>query len=93
MDVFGAIKAASEESGLAFTGISGAIGKSRQYVHTMAWRESVPSVELFGMMLAACGLKLCAVMEVPKGAILIDSFQDGKTFEERLAEVAEAESE
>ena len=89
MDVQEAIKAASEESGVRLTKVSVALGFRRHYVHTVLYHNSVPSVDSFGMMLAACGYSLCAVKDVPDGAIVIDSFIDGTTYEERLAEIAE----
>ena len=93
MDALSAIEEASRASGVPLTRISRIMGRSRQYVHSLLFHKNIPSVNTFGMMLAACGYRLYAVGDDAE-KICIDSFIDGKTYEERIADIGyEADSE
>ena len=94
MDVWETLDKACEDSSMTIRKVSHAIGKSRNYIHTMRFQKNIPSVDSYGMMLASCKYKLCAVKgKVPKNAIVIDSFTDGTAYEERLSELDSQESE
>lgn len=93
MDIWETVEDASRKSNTSLTTISRIIGHSRQYIHTIRGQGSVPSVDSFGMMLAACGYKLYAVGD-DGDKICIDSFMDGTTYEERIADIGyEVDSE
>lgn len=93
MDTLNAIKEASCRSGVPLTKVSRIMGRSRQYVHSLLFHKNIPTVDTLGMMLAACGYKLYAVGE-DGDKICIDSFMDGSTYEEHIADIGyESDSE
>lgn len=85
MNIYDAIDAASSASGVTLIKISRAIGRSKQFMHTIRLQRNIPSIDLVGMIFHACGYKLCAVKgRVPKNAIVIDAFLDGETYAEHM---------
>lgn len=78
MQAIEAIKTAAARAGVPVTHIGPAMGKGRNYVSVIAYKQADPSTATAAAMLAPCGYALAAVPvdELTPSALVIDPAGD-----------------